>query len=211
MSDFLWPPWTAAHQASLFFTPSWSLHKLMPIELVMPSNHLILCLPLVLLSICPSIRVFSDESALLIRWPKYQSFSINPSNEYSGLISFRSGWFDLFSVQGTLKSLLQHHNLQGSVLQCSSFFMVQLLRGYMTIGKSIALSIRTFAGKMISLVFNMMYRFVTAFLPWCMCLNFVAGVTVYRILEPKQNKICHCFHFPPQLFAMKWWDWIPWS
>ena len=183
----------------------------MPIELVMPINHLILCLSLLLLSICPSIRVFSDKSALLIRWPKYQSFSISPSNEYSGLISFRSGWFDLLSVQGTLMSLLQHRNLKGSVLQCSAFFMVQLLHWYVTTGKSIALTIRTFAGKMISLVFNMMYRFVTAFLPWCMCLNFVAGVTIHRIWDPKQNKICHCFHFFPHLFAMKWWYRIPWS
>ena len=122
-------PWTAAHQASLFFTISWSLLKLTSIESVMPSNHLILCRPLLLLpSIFPSIRVFSNESALCIRWPKYWSFSfsISPSNEYSGFISFRIDWFDLLAAQGTLKSLLQHHSWKACILQCSAFFMVQL-------------------------------------------------------------------------------------
>ena len=120
-------PWTAAHQASLSFTISWSLLKLMSIELVMPSNHLILCPPLLLLpSIFPSIRAFSNESALHIRWPKYWNFNISPSNEYSGLISFRIDWFDLLAVQGTLKSLLQHHSLKASILRHSAFFMVQL-------------------------------------------------------------------------------------
>ena len=122
-------PWTVARQSSLSFAISWSMLKFMSIELVMPTNHLILCLPLLLLpSIFPSIRVFSNESALCIRWPKYWSFSfsINPSKEYSGLISFRIDWFDLLAVQGTLKSLLQHHSSKASVFQCSVFFMVQL-------------------------------------------------------------------------------------
>ena len=120
-------PWTAACQASLSITISWSLLKLMSIKSVMPSNHLILCHPLVLLtSIFPSIRVFSKESVLSIRWPKYRSFSISPSNEYSGLISFRIYRFDLPAVQGTLKSLLQHHSSKASILRCSAFFMVQL-------------------------------------------------------------------------------------
>ena len=121
------PPWTAAHQASLSFTNSWSLLKLMSIESVISSDHLILCHTLLLLpSIFPSIRVFSNALALLIRWPKYWSFSISPSNKYSGLISFRMDWLDLLAVQGTLKSLLQHHSSKASVLQCSAFFMVQL-------------------------------------------------------------------------------------
>ena len=126
----------------------------MPIELVMPINHLILCLSLLLLSICPSIRVFSDKSALLIRWPKYQSFSISPSNEYSGLISFRSGWFDLLSVQGTLMSLLQHHSSKASILRRSAFFTVQLSHPYMTTGKTIALTRRTLVSKVMSLLLN---------------------------------------------------------
>ena len=135
-------PWTAAHQASLSFTISWSLLRFMSIESVMPSNHRILCHPLLLLpSIFPSIRVFSNDSALLIRWPKYWSFSfsISPSNEYSGLISFRIDWFDLLAVQGTLKSLLQHHILKASILQHSAFFTVQLSHPYVTTGKTIAL------------------------------------------------------------------------
>ena len=134
-------PWTAAHQASLSITNSQSLLKLMPIELVMPSNHLILYHPLLLLpSIFPSIRVFSSESALRIRWPKYWSFSFNisPSNEYSGLISFRMDWLDLLAVQGTLRSLLQHHSSKASILWCSAFFIVQLSHPYMTTGKTTA-------------------------------------------------------------------------
>ena len=133
-------PWTAARQAFLSITSSQSLLKLMSIESVMPSNHLILChLCLLLPSIFPGIRVFSSESALHIRWPKYWSFSISPSNEYSGLISFRMDWFDLLAVQETLKSLLQHHNMKASVLWYSAFFMVQLSHPYMTTGKTIAL------------------------------------------------------------------------
>ena len=136
-------PWTAAHQASLSITNSWSLLKLMSIELVTPFNHLILCHPLLLLhSIFPSIRVFSNESALHIRWPKYWSFSFNisPSNEHSGLISFRMDWLDLLAVQGTLKSLLQYHSSKPSILQHSAFFIVQISHLYMTTGKTIVLT-----------------------------------------------------------------------
>ena len=139
----------------------------MSIELVMPSRHLILCMPLLLLpSIFPSIWVFSDQSVLLIRWPKYWSFSFSiiPSNEYSGLISFRINWFDLLAFQGTLKSLLQHHNSKTSILWCSAFFMVQLSHPYMIIGKTKALTRWTFVSKAMSLLFNMLPRFVTAFL-----------------------------------------------
>ena len=133
----------------------------------MPSNHLILCHPLILLpSIFPSIRVFSNESVLHIRWPKYWSFSfsISPSNEYSGLISSRIDWFDLLALQGTLKSLLQHHSLKASILWCSAFFMVQLSHSYMTTGKIIALTVWRFIGKVMSLLFNMLSRLVIAFL-----------------------------------------------
>ena len=143
-------PWTAQCQASLSITNSWSLLKLMSIESVMPSNHLILCHPFLLLpSIFPSIRVFSNKSVLCIRWPKYWSFSftISPSNEYSEVISFRIDWLDLLAVQGTLKSLLQHHSSKASVLGHSSFFMIQLSHPYMTTGKTIPLTRRTFVGK----------------------------------------------------------------
>ena len=149
-------------------TNSRSLLKLMSIELVMPSNHLILCHPFLLLpSIFPRIRVFSNESVLRIRWLKYWSFSfsISPSNEYSGLISFRTDWLDLLAVQGTLKSLLQHHRTKASILQRSAFFTVQLSHPYMTTGKTRALSSRTFVGKVMSLLFNMLLQFVIAFLP----------------------------------------------
>ena len=147
--------WTAAHQASLSITNSWSLLILMSIELVMPSKHLILCQPLLLLpSIFTSIQVFSNESILRIRWPKYWiSFSISPSSEYSGLISFRIEWFDLLAVQGTLKSLLQHHSSKASILWHSAFVMVQLSHPYMTTGKTIALTRQTFIGKVMSLLF----------------------------------------------------------
>ena len=132
----------------------------------MPSNHLTLCHPfLLLLSIFPSIRVFSNESVLLIRWQKYWSFSISPFNEYSGPIAFRMDWLDLLAVQGTLKSLLQHHSSKASVLWCSAFFIVQLSHPYMTTGKTIDLSRQTFVGKVISLLFNMLSRFVIAFFP----------------------------------------------
>ena len=161
-------PWTAVRQASLSITNSWSLLKLMSFESVIPSNHLILCRPLLLLpSIFPSIRVFSNESVLHIRWPLYWSFSfrISPSNIYSGLISFRMDWLDLLAVQGTLKSLLQHHSSKASVLQHSAFFTVQLSHPYMTTGKTIALTRKTFVGKIMSLLFNMLSRLVIAFLP----------------------------------------------
>ena len=161
-------PWTVARQASLSITNSWSLLRLMSIESVMPSNHLILCCLLLLLpSIFPSIRVFSSESVFHIRWPEYQSFSfsISPSNEYSGLISFRMDWLDLFDVQGTLKSLLQHHSSKASVLQSSTFFIVQLLHPYLTTGKTIALTKWTFVGKVISLLYNMLSSLVITFLP----------------------------------------------
>ena len=152
---------TAARQASLSITNSQSLLKLMSIESVMPSNPLILCRPLLLLpSIFPSIRVFSNESALHMRWPKYWSFSfsISPSSEHPGLISFRMDWLDLLVVQGTLKSLLQHHSSKASILWHSAFFIVQLSHPYMTTGKTIALTIRTFVGKVMSLLFNMLSR-----------------------------------------------------
>ena len=161
-------PWTAAHQALLPSTVSQSLLKLMSIEPVMPSNHLILCRPLLLLpSVFPSIRVFSNELALRIRWTKYWSFSFSnsPSNECSGLISFRIDGLDLLAVQGTFRSLLQHHKSEASILRHLAFFMVQLSYPYMTTGKTIALTVQTFVDKMMSLLFNMLSRFVTAFLP----------------------------------------------
>ena len=150
-------PWSAAHQASLSITNSRSLLKLMSIESVMPSSHLILCHSLLLPpSILLSIRVFSNESVLHIRWPKYWSFSfsISPSNEHLGLISFRMDWLDLLAVQGTLKSLLQHHSSKESALWLSAFFIVQISHPYMTSGKTIALTIQTFVGKVMSLLFN---------------------------------------------------------
>ena len=160
-------PWTTACQASLSITNSRSLPKLMSIESVMPSNHLILCRPLFLLPpIPPSIRVFSNESTLSMRWPNYWSFSFNisPSNEHPELISLRMDWLDLLAVQGTLKSLLQHHSSKASLLQCSAFLIVQLSHPYMTTGKTIALTRRTFVGKVMSLLFNMLSRLVITFL-----------------------------------------------
>ena len=167
-------PWTAAHQDPLSFTISWNLLKFMSIGLVMLSNNLILCSPLLLPpSIFPSIRVlfllflfFSNESVLLIRWPKYWSFSftVSPSSEYSGLIIFTIDWFDLLVVQGTLKSLLQHYSLKTSILRLSAFFMVQLSHPYMTTGKTIALTIWSFVGKMMFLLFKTLSMFVIAFL-----------------------------------------------
>src|SRR5574340_232419 len=156
-SNSLQPPWTAARQASLSITSSQSLLKLMSIESVMPSNHLILCCPLLLPpSIFPNIRVFSNKSDLCIRWPKYWSFSfhINPFNEYSGLISFRMDWLDLLAVQGPLKRLLQHHSSKASILWCSDFFIVQLSHPYMTTGKTVAWTRRALVGKVMYLLFN---------------------------------------------------------
>ena len=158
----------AARQASLSITNSRSSLRLTSIELVMPSSHLILCCPLLLLPpICPSIRVFSNVSALRMRWPKYWSFScsIIPSKEIPGLISFRMDWLDLLAVQGTLKSCLQHHSSKASILQHSAFFTVQLSHPYMTTGKTIALTRRTFVGKVMSLLLNMLSRLIITFLP----------------------------------------------
>ena len=166
--QLLGTPWNVAHQAPLSSAVSRSSLKLMSIESVMPPKHLILCRPLLLLpSIFPSIRVFSNESALRRRWPKYWSFSfsISPSNEHSGLISFKMDWLDFLAVQGTLKSLLQHHSSKASILQRSALFRVQLSHPYMTIGKTIALTRQTFVGKVMSLLFNMLSRLVITFLP----------------------------------------------
>ena len=153
-------------QASLFVTIPRSLLKPMSIESVMPSSHLFLCHPLLLLpSVFASIRVFLKESALCIRWPKCFSISMSPSNEYSGLISFRIDWFDFFAIQGTLESLLQHHSSKASILQCSVFYIIQLSHSCTTTGKTIALTRWTFVGKLMSLLFNSLSRFVIAFLP----------------------------------------------
>ena len=173
VSDSLWPQLFAAHQASLSITNSQSLPKLTSIESVMPSSHLIICCPLLLLpSIFPSIRVFSNESVFRIRWTKYWSFSfsISPSNEHPGLISFRMDQLDLLAVQGTLKSLLQHHGSKASILQHSAFFTVQLSHPYMTTGKTIALTRWTFVDKVMSLLFNMLSRLFITFLPRGKCL-----------------------------------------
>ena len=161
-------PWIAARQAALSITNSRSSLRLTCIELVMPSSHLILWRPLLLLPpIPPSIRLFSNESTLHIRWPKYWSFSFSiiPSKEIPGTVSFRMDWLDLLAVQGTLKSLLQHHSSKASILRCSAFFTVQLSHPYTTIEKTIALTRRTFVGKVISLLFNMLSRLVITFLP----------------------------------------------
>ena len=188
-------PWTVARQASLSITNSWSLFKLISIKLLMSSNHFILCRPLLLLpSIFLSISVQDQEiqepRSQFIRWPKYWSFSfsISSSNKYSGLISFRMDWLDLLAVQGTLKSLLQHHSSKASILLCSAFFIVQLSHPYMTTGKTIALIRWTFVGKVISLLFNMLSRLVIAFLPRCKCLliSWLQSPSAV-ILEPSRN------------------------
>ena len=174
-------PWTAACQASLSITSSWSFLKLMSIESGMQSNHLILCHPLLLPPlVVPSIRVFVNESALHIGWPKCWnfSFSISPSNEYSGLISFRMDWLDLLAVQGTLKCLLQQHSSKAPILLHSAFFIVQISYPYMTAGKTITLTRWTFVGKVMSLLFNMLSRLVITFLPRSTIFNFMAAVTV---------------------------------
>ena len=170
----------------------------MSTESVMPSSHFVLSCPSLLLpSILSSIRVFSKESALHIRWPKYWSFSfsISPSNEYSGLISFWMDGLDLLAVQGTLKSLCQHHSSKASVLWCSAFFMVQLSHSYMTTGKTIALTRWTFVSKVMSLLFNMLSRLVIIFLPRSKCLLITWLQSPSAVfLEPPKNKVCHCFH-----------------
>ena len=181
-------PWTTARQASLSITNSQSPPKPMSIKSVMPSNHLILCRPLSLLpSIFPSIRVFSNESALHIRWPKYWSFNFNisPSNEHLGLISFRMDWLDLLAVQGTLKSLLQHHSSKASILWYPAFFIVQLSHPYMTTRKTIALTRLSFISRVMSLFFNMLSRLVIAFLPRskCLLISWLQSLSAV-ILEP---------------------------
>ena len=185
-------PWIAACQASLSTTNSQSLLKLMSIESVMPSTHLIRCCPLLLLpSIFPSMRVFSNESLLCIRWPKYWSFSfsISPPNEYSGLISFRIDWFDLLAIQGTLKSLLRYHSSKASILCHSAFFKAQLSHPYMTTGKIIALTRRTFVSRIMSLLFNILFRFVIALLSRSKYLLISWLQIPYAvILEPKKIK-----------------------
>ena len=200
-------PWIAARQASLSITNSRSSLKLMSIESVMPSSHLILCHPLLLLPpIPPRIRVFSNESTLRMKWPKYWSFSfgIIPSKEHPGLISFRMDWLDLLAVQGTLKSLLQHHSSKASILQRSTIFIVQLSHPYTTNGKTITLTRWTFVGKVMPLLLNMLSRLVITFLPrnkhllisWLqspICSDFGA----------QKHKVWHCFHCFPIYF--------PWS
>ena len=191
--------WTAARQASLSITNSRSLPKLMSIVLVMPFNHPILCRPLLLPpSVFPSISVFSSGLVLLIRRAKYWSFSfsISPSNEYTGLISFRMDWLDLLAVQGTLKSLLQNHCSKASILQCSAFFIVQLAHPYMTTGKTIALTTWIFFSKVMSLLYNMLSRLVTAFLPRSKChlISWLQSPSAV-ILESKKKKMCFLFYF----------------
>ena len=173
----------------------------MSIELVMPSNHLILWHPLVLLPlIFPSIRVFSNESALHMRWAKYWNFSFNisPSNEHPGLISFRMDWMDLLAVQGTLKSLPQHHSSKASILWCSAFFIVQLSHPYMTTGKTISLTRQTFVGKVMSLLFNMLSMLVITFLPRSkrLLISWLQSPSAV-IFGNQKNKVCHCFHCFP--------------
>ena len=168
----------------------------------MPSNHLILCCPLLLLpSIFPSIRVFSNESVHCIRWPKHWSFSfsISPPNEYSGLISFRVDSLDLLAVQGTLKSLLQQHSSKASILRHSAFFIVQLSHPYMTIGETIALTRRTFVGKVMSLLFNMLSRLVIAFLPRSKHLLILLLQSPSAVILEPPKIVCHCFHLSPSI------------
>ena len=199
MSNCLWPS-----TPGFPFTVSWSLLKLMSIESVVPSNRLILCHPLLLLpSIFPSIKVCPNESVLHIRWPKYWSFSfsISPSNECSGLISFRMDWLDLLAVQGTLNGFLQHHSSKASILWCWVFFMVQLSHPYMTIGKTVASTIQTFVGKVMSLLFNMLPRFVIAFLPRSkhLLISWMQSWST-AILEPKKIKSVTISMFSPSIF-----------
>ena len=194
----------------------WSLPKLMSVKSVMSSNHLILCRPLVLLSsIFPSVRVFSNESALHIRWPKYWSFSFNisPSNEHPGLISFRMDWLDLLAVWGALKSLVQHHGSKASILWHSAFFIDQLSLPYMTSGKTIALTRWNFVGKAMSLFFNMLSRLVITFLSRNnhLLISWLPAVTICSDFGAKKKKLSlSLFSLFPHLFAMKWWVQMPW-
>ena len=211
-------PWIAAHQASLSITNTGSLHKLMSIEWVMPSNHLILCHSLLLLPlIFPNIRIFSNESALCIKWPKYWSFSFNisPSNEHPGLISFRMDWCNLLAVQGTLKSLLQHHSTKASILLRSAFFIVQLSHPYMTTGKTIALTSWTFVGKVMSLLFDMLSRLVLTFLLRCkrLLISWLQSPSTVILEPPKINSvtvstvspsICHEVMGPDAMILVFW-------
>ena len=200
----------AARQASLSITSSRSLFTLMSIKSVMPSSRLILCRPLLLPPIPPSIRVFSNESTLSMRWPKYWSFSfsISPFNEHPGLISFRMDWWDLLAVQGTLKSLLQHHSSKASILQHSAFFTVQFSHPYMTTGKIIALT-RTFVGKVMSLLFNKLSRLVITFLPRSkhLSISWLQSPSAV-VLEPKKIK-SDTVSTVSHLFPMRLWDQMP--
>ena len=196
-------------------SPTPSAYSNSSIALVMPSNHLILCHPLLLPpSIFFSIRIFTNELVLCIRWPKYWSFSfsISPSNEYSGLISFRMDWLDLLAVQGTLKNLLQHHSAEASILWLSAFFIVQLSHPYMTTGKTRALARQTFVGKVTSLLFNMLSRLVIAFLLRSkhLLISWLQSPSAVILLKPKRIKSVTVPLFP-HLFAMKWWQQMPWS
>ena len=207
-------PWIAARQASMSITNPRSSLKLMSIESVMTSSHLILCRPLLFLpSIFPSIMVFSKESALHIRWPKYWSFSFNiiPSKEHPGLISFRMDWLDLLAVQGTLRSLLHHHSSKASILWCSAFFILQLSYPYMTTGKTIALTRWTFAGKAIYLLFNMLSRLVITFLPRskCLLISWLQSPSAV-ILEPKKIKSLTVSILSPSICVMWLLDKMPW-
>ena len=179
---------------------------------MIPSSHLILCHLLLLSpSIFPSTRVFSNESVLCIRWPKYWNFSFNisPSNKHPGLISFRMDWLDLLAVQGTFKSLRQHHSSKASILRHSAFFIVQLSHPHMTTGKTIALTRWTFVGKVMSLLFNMLSRLVITFLPRSKRLLISWRQSPSTVILEPQNKVCYCFHCFPHLFAMKQWDQMP--
>ena len=198
---------------SLSFTLSWSLLRFMSIELMMLSNHLICCYPLLLLPpVFPNIRVFSNEMALHIRWPKYLSFnfSISPSNENSGLISFRVDWLDLLAVQMTLKNLLQHQSSKAPILQQSAFLMVQFSYPYTTTGKTIALTGETLVGKMTSLLFNILFRLVIVFLPRskCLLIPWLHSPSAVILETPKIKSVA--VSIVNHLFAMKWWDQMPW-
>ena len=198
--QFFATPWTATYQAPLSFAISRSVLKLMSTEPVMSSKHIVLCHQLLLLpSMFPSFRVFSNESALHIRWPKYKSFSISPSNEYSGLISFRIDWFDLLAIQGTRRSLLQHQGSKASILWCSVFFTVQFTFTLDVItGKTIVLAIWTFVGKVMFFLFNILSSFVIVFLPRSkyLLISWLQSLLSAVILKPKKIK-CHCFHYFP--------------
>ena len=195
-------PWTTALQASLSITSSWSSLKLMSMVSVMPSNHLILCCPLLLLpSVFPRIGVFSSELIPCIRWPNYWSFSFNisPTNEQSGLISFGMDWLDLLAIQGTLKSLLQHHSSEASILQCSASFIIQLSHPYMTTGKAIAFTRQTFVGKVMSLLFNMLSRLLITFLPSNkhLLISWLQSPSAVILKPPKINCfLCFSIYFP---------------